>query len=312
MKKKVWIKRTLWTATVLFVLVNILAAFHAYSFTHFSGSDVSKTPMEQQGFWTKAGTLLTGVDNPKPQNKSVPGLPYETLTIDGDYPTECWLIKADSSIGTVIVCHGYGGCKSTMLDKADEFLAMNYSVLLPDFMGSGDSPGNQCTIGFFEAEQVKACCDYLQEQGEENVVLFGTSMGAVAIMKALSDHEPAVSSAILECPFGSMYATTVARFDMIGIPAFPMAGLLVFWGGVENGFWAFGHKPTEYARNIKVPVLLMYGEKDPKVSRKEIDEIYANISGAKQLVTFPDAGHENYLNQYRTVWLTAVNTFLTP
>ncbi len=312
MKKHVWIKRSLWTLATLFVFVNILAAFHAYSFTHFSESDGAKTSMEEQGFWSKVGTVLTGVDNPKPINKIVPEVPYETITIDGEFPSECWLIKADSSIGTVVVCHGYGGTKSTMLDKADEFLAMNYSVLLPDFMGSGGSPGNQCTIGFYEADQVKNCCEYLTGQGEENILLFGTSMGAVAIMKALSENDIAVSKAILECPFGSMYQTTCSRFDMMNMPTFPMAGLLVFWGGIENGFWAFGHIPTEYAKNIKIPVLLMYGEKDPKVSRKEIDEIYANLSGAKQLVTFSEAGHENYLNQYRLPWLSAVHTFLTP
>lgn len=311
-KKTVWIKRSIWSAVTLFVLINVLAAFHAYSFTHFSDSIETRTSLEKQGFWSKVETVLTGVDNPKSLNNIVPEVPYEIINIGGEYPTECWLIRADSSVGTVVICHGYGGCKSSMLDKADEFRAMNYSVLLPDFMGSGGSPGNQCTIGFFEAEQVKACCNYLQARGEENVVLFGTSMGAVAIMKALSENELAVSSAIIECPFGSMYATTVARFDMIGIPAFPMAGLLVFWGGVENGFWAFGHNPTEYAKNIKVPVLLMYGEKDPKVSRGEIDEIYANLSGPKELVTFSQAGHENYLNQYRPQWLSAVHTFLMP
>lgn len=311
MKKRPWIKRSLWITITFLVIINILAAFHAYSFTHFSDSAGTKTPMEQKGFWSKAGTILTGVDNPRPENNRVPDVPFETLTIDGDYPTECWLISADSSIGTVIVCHGYGGCKSTMLDKADEFLAMHYSVLLPDFMGCGGSPGNQCTIGFYESEQVKNCCEYLTAHGEKNVVLFGTSMGAVAILKSLSENQLEVTSAIVECPFGSMYATTCARFNMLDMPSFPMAGLLVFWGGVENGFWAFGHNPTEYAKNIKIPVLLMYGEKDPKVSREEIDGIYANLSGPKQLVTFPQAGHENYLNQYRLPWRNAVGQFIS-
>lgn len=55
---------------------------------------------------------------------------------------------------------------------------------------------------------------------------------------------------MIECPFGSMYKTVCARFKTMNAPTFPMAGLLVFWGGMQNNFWAFEHNPTEYAKNI--------------------------------------------------------------
>lgn len=309
MKKRLWLKRTLWLMAVVCIGINIVAAVHAYKFTHFTKSCAAKTSMEQ-GFWSKVGLVFTGVDNPRPENSSVPLQPFESINIEGEIPVSCWFIAADSAIGTVVVCHGYGGCKSSMLDKADEFLAMGYSVLLPDFMGCGDAHGDQCTIGFYESAQVKSCCRYLAERGEQNVFLFGTSMGAVAIMKSLHEDSLCAVGAILECPFGSMYQTTCARFDMMGAPRFPMAGLLVFWGGVENAFGAFGHNPVEYAKDIHVPVLLLYGEKDPKVSRSEIDAIYANLGVPKNLVTFAEAGHENYLNGYLMPWRKAVLEFL--
>lgn len=43
-------------------------------------------------------------------------------------------------------------------------------------------------------------------------------------------------------------------------PTFPMTGLLVFWGGVQNGFWAFGHNPTAYAKKISCPTLVLFTE----------------------------------------------------
>jgi pimeloyl-ACP methyl ester carboxylesterase len=107
-----------------------------------------------------------------------------------------------------------------------------------------------------------------------------------------------------------MYQTVEARFKMFQVPAFPMAGLLMFWGGVQNGFWAFSHNPVDYAKAIKCPTLLLYGLKDPKVSKEEIEAIYANIEAKKQLVFFPLAGHENYLLKYKQKWITTIKPFL--
>lgn len=310
MKRNKWLRRVLVTAVVLFVVINTVAAIHAFKLTHYSRDVVQKTEMNDKGLWANFGLALTGVDNPRPENSILPGVPFETVIIESNVNTECWKIESDSSIGTVIICHGYGGSKSSMLDKANEFLAMNYSVLLVDFMGSGGSEGDQCTIGYFESEQVKSCYDYLVKEDENNIVLFGTSMGAVAIMKAISETDVQPRAIILECPFGSLYQTVCARFGMMNIPSFPMAELLTFWGGVENGFSSFDHVPAEYAMNIKCPVLLIYGERDPKVSREEIDAIYNNLPGPKQLVTYEEAGHENYLTNYSSKWKNSVAGFL--
>ena len=135
-------------------------------------------------------------------------------------------------------------------------------------------------------------------------------MGAVAILKAMDDYKLKPAEIIIECPFGSMYQTTCARFHILHMPAFPMAGMLVFWGGIENGFWAFGHNPTEYAKAVTCPTLLLYGEQDNRVSRQEIDEIYNNLNGEKELKTYPLAGHEDYLNKYKLQWHEDVFHFM--
>lgn len=291
--------------------MNLVAALHAYSFTHFSDSRTSRTSEAGQiSGWEKISAVISGVNNPRPENFGHPVGAYETITMQSNSRIEAWRIAADSSLGTVIIGHGYGGSKSSMMDKANEFLDLHYSVLLIDFRGCGGSEGNQTTIGYFESADISTAYQFLAEEGEQNIILFGTSMGAVAAMKAVSEDSLNVSALIIECPFGTMYQTTSARFRMMGLPSFPMASLLVFWGGVENGFWAFDHNPTEYATEIDCPTLLIYGEKDPKVSRSETDEIFANLHGKKQLLTFPEAGHENYLGRYYVEWKNAVRTFL--
>lgn len=306
------VRRLIWTITAIFVLLNIIAIFHSYKFTHFAETKVEKTKNpEKLSTFGKIKTLVLGIDNPRPVCQMKPEGNCETIELLSNKKIECWYLNNDSAPkGTIIICHGYGGEKSSMLDKAEVFDSLKYNTLLIDFMGSGGSEGNTTTIGYKEAEQVKTAFDYLQKKNAKNVYLFGTSMGAVAIMKAIHDFHLNPKGIIIECPFGSMYKTVCARFDNMNIPTWPMAGLLVFWGGVQNGFWAFGHNPTEYAKEITCPTLLLYGEQDKNVSRQEIDEIFINLQGPKALRTYKLAGHENYLFKYRNDWIHDITVFL--
>jgi uncharacterized protein len=310
-KSKRIFKRLLWILASVFVLLNAIAFFHAYKFTHFTSAPVTKTKdAKHLSTAGKIRTLFFGIDNPRPVNTSAPSQKFETMQLQSNKKIECWSIKAAGSKGTVILFHGYSGEKSGLINKSDEFIKLGYSTLLVDFMGSGGSEGNQTTIGFKEAEEVKTCYDYLTGQGEQKIYLFGTSMGAVAILKAIHDYKIQPAAIIIECPFGTMYETTCARFKSMGVPSFPMAALLDFWGGVQNGFWAFSHRPVEYAKSVKCPTLLLYGERDEKVSHRETDEIFSNLHCKKQLKTYPLAGHEDYLLKYKQQWITDIGVFM--
>ena len=291
--------------------MNIVAFFHAYKFTHFVENNSIKTNTpEKLSTFDKVKTLFFGVNNPKPKNLKFPTQKYETIQLKSNKEIECWFIKNVNSKGTIILFHGYGGEKSSMLDKSDEFIKQGYSTFLVDFMGSGNSEGNQTTIGFKESEQVKTAFNYIANSGEKDIYLFGTSMGAVAIMKCINDNKIKPKGIIIECPFGSMYKTVCARFNRMNAPTFPMAGILLFWGGTQNGFWGFSHNPTEYAKNINCPTLLLYGEKDKSVSRNEINEIFANLKGFKKLNVFKNTGHENYLIKNRVEWIKNIEKFI--
>ncbi|MBY0424370.1 MAG: lysophospholipase, partial [Cytophagales bacterium] len=254
MRFKLWA----WTLAVLFIIMNAVSMLHAYKFTHFIEGKIEKTKSpDKLSLIDKLQTLVLGVSNPKPKTKKHPSQPYKTVTLQSNKKIEIWHITPQDSPhkGTVIIFHGYSGDKSSMLDRSDEFIHLGYHTLLVDFMGSGGSEGNQCTVGYKESENVKTVFDYLSAQGERNIYLYGTSMGAVAILKSIHDEGIKPKGIIIECPFGSMYQTTCARFKQMGVPCLPMAGFLVFWGGALNGFWALGHSPTAYAKKVNCPTL---------------------------------------------------------
>jgi pimeloyl-ACP methyl ester carboxylesterase len=309
MRIKKRIKTILWLFVIGFVLLNILAFVHAYKFTHYTNAGEEESSYEIEAF-NKLDLLLTGVDRPRPMADKWPDTAFQKVFIQSNKKLEAWYIQVAKSRGSIILFHGYGGEKSSMLNKARVFNQLGYSTLLVDFRGAGGSEGNETTIGYKEAEEVRDCLNYIKAKGEKTIHLFGTSMGAVAIMRSISVYGIQPASIIIECPFGTMNQTVATRFKLMGIPGFPMSGLLMFWGGAQQGYWAFSHNPVEYASSITCPALLLYGEQDDKVSREEIDDIYTNLKGVKQLKTYPLAGHENYLSKYKEQWTADVKGFL--
>jgi len=312
MKSKKILKKTIGLLVViLFIAMNVIAIFQAYKFTHFVNPDPSIQKRSKELSTTdKIKILFLGIDNERPMDDSLPKQKFETIKLQSNKTIECWSIKTDSAKGTVILFHGYVDDKSKELNKSDVFLKLGYNTFLVDFMGSGGSEGNQTTIGYKEAEEVKTAYDYLIKSGEKNIYLYGTSMGAAAILKAINDYNIKPKGILIECPYGSLYQATVNRFKLMGVPSFPLAGMLVFWGGIENGFWAFSLKPTDYAKAVTCPTLLMYGGKDQKVIPEETNDIYSNLNGWKELKIYPLSAHEDYLIKYRERWTRDVNTFL--
>lgn len=308
------IKRILRVFTGIFLLLNLIAGFHAYKFTHYDPSVKQGMPDGQKlSFYQKMAMLFTGVDNPRPQIDSLPTVPYQTILLPGQKDIECWLVRSGNNVpgkGTVILFHGYGSCKSSLIGRAMVFRKLGYQCLLVDFHGSGNSRGNRTTIGYYESETVKECVHFIKNQGENNIVLFGNSLGAAAIMKACADEALPVKYLILECPYGSLLQTVKNRFHILGLPGSPMAEILCFWGGALNGFNAFGLSPQEYAKKINCPVLLLWGAKDMKVTRAETNHIFQNLNGPKNLCIFENAGHDDFLKNDAPLWVNTTTEFL--
>jgi alpha-beta hydrolase superfamily lysophospholipase len=135
-------------------------------------------------------------------------------------------------------------------------------------------------------------------------------MGAAAVLKAVGEHRLQPAALVLECPFDRFAATVRHRFRAFGIPAFPAADLLLFWGGVQQGFNPWRFNPADYAAGVRAPTLLMNGGKDPWVSEAEARTIFDHLRGPKRLHLFPELGHQSFLQARRTQWVRAVGEFL--
>ncbi|WP_400191797.1 alpha/beta hydrolase [Hymenobacter sp. B81] len=300
-----WPRRLLLTALLLALLVNVVAFNHAWRFTHFSTEPGGHTAApEQLSVAGKLWVLATGIRNPRPVNRGQPSFAYQTLHIpSANGLLESWFGPVPNARGTVALFHGYTSDKSRLLREAAYFRRLGYSILLTDFAGNGGSAGTRITVGYREAYDVAAVAQWLQRrQPHTPLVFYGVSMGAVAILRAESELGVRPTANIIECPYGSMLQTARNRFRAMHLPAFPFAHLLVFWGGVQNGFWAFDLRADAYARRIRTPTLLMWGTQDRRVTRTETDAIFAGLRGPKQRQFFSGSGHEPYWRQHPQLW----------
>jgi len=309
------LKYLLSTILVLFVLLNMVTAFHAYKFTHFyDANEVAPKKNANKGKWDITKEILFGINAVKRPNSIQADTSFETIQLVAEDKTniEGWYFKTGNAVkGTVVMFHGHGGTKSGVVNEAAEFRKMGYHTFLIDFRAHGNSGGNTCTIGYDEAEEVQLAYNFIKGKGEKNMVLWGISMGAAAISKAMNDYPLQPSKIILEMPFGSILEAAEGRIKMMGLPPQPLATLITFWGGAEHGFWAFNMKPSAYATKITIPTLLQWGKNDPRVSKSETDLIYQHLPAAKKLVVYESCGHESLCKKENSKWVMTVNNFLT-
>ncbi|MDP4263471.1 MAG: alpha/beta hydrolase [Bacteroidota bacterium] len=314
-KLRIIITWLLWVLLVQFILINISAALYADKLTHLHAAtaDTWDKPTSQNIF-AKTWRLFSGPTFYRQTLSQSPAFAYSPVVLKthDDISINAWYSRADTlPKGTVILFHGLMGHKGLVMDEAVAFRNLGYNVMMVDVRDHGNSGGNTTTIGYRESEEVSLAYNYVQQAGEKNIFLWGASMGAVEIIKAVSDYGVHPSGIIVEMPFLSLQSHLEGRARILGFPQQPFAFLTTFWIGIERGFNGFGFKITSYAKNIECPVLEQYGEKDELVLKKETDAIYQAIASRnKKLVIYEGAMHESFLKRDPARWKKEVESFL--
>jgi uncharacterized protein len=308
----------LWVLLAQFILFNISAALYAHRFTHVYDDPSLRNKAPNRNIFTKTWRLFSGPRQPRSVIKEFPAFPYDTVTLktQSGIFIDAWYAKPDSGAkGTVIFFHGIMANKGMLLSEADEFRYLGYNVMLVDFRAHGNSGGQITTIGVKESEEVKLAYDYIVQLGEKNIFLFGSSMGAVVVTKAIADYDLKPSGAFLDMPFASMQSHLRARARLLGFRGFgekPFGFLVTMWVGIERGFNGFKDQTARYVSKINCPVLMQWGAADNYVLKSETNKIYNAIASTdKKLIIYDHAGHESLLQNDPAKWRMEVEKFLS-
>ena len=299
-----------------FVALNAVAWRQAWAMTHYAPAGQPPPAIEALSWGERARAVALGITLPKPQNRHTPrdlGLAYEVrqVAVPDGAVLETWVLPHPRARGVVLMFPSYATSKESLLASAAALHDLGYTTVLVDFRGVGGSTGNTTTLGVREAADVAAVvAEARRGWPGQPLVLYGISMGAVAVLRAIAREGVQPAAVILESPFDQLLGTVENRFQAFGLPAFPAAELLVFWGSVQQGNNGFAHNPVEYARSVQCPALFLHGERDPRVTTAQATAVFERLAGEKEYVRFPDAGHEMLIATAPQAWQDRVARFL--
>ncbi len=298
-----------------FLALNGMAYMQARGMTHFRppGDGAWRGP-ETLSAAEKAWLLVAGPRIARPSGPERPDgkAGGETVTFQGGAGRlEAWHFPRPGSDAAALVFHGYTRCKAQMVPEARAWNALGLDCLLVDFRGSGGSAGDVTTFGYHEADDVAAAVTYARTRWPgKRIVLFGHSMGAVAALRALARGVAHADAAVLECPYDRMETAVGVRFKAAGLPAFPLARLVVYWAGAQHGLDGFAHNPVDYARAVTCPVRLLQGDRDARVAVRDAEAIRDALGGEARYHLFAGIGHESYVSKDEAGWKAVVKAFL--
>lgn len=302
---------------LIFLILVFVGYQNARAMMEFNVTGENTPHFESMSALEKLYLFAFGFQRPRPQNQSDPSalnIPYTDLMVDSDLNRKIhlWKIPGQADKPVFVLFHGFGGNLEKMLPACKILHHIGYPMYMAEFPGSGQSSGNQSTIGIRESGDVKKIYDYVKaKESGRKIILFGSSMGAAAISRAVALESIKPDALILESPFDSLLETMKNRFQRLKLPSFPLAHLITGWVGVLCGTNAFNHAPAHYIRSATMPVLLMHGEEDVNVSSSQINLIYENIPTPKKILhVFPGVGHKFFSQTNPELWKSALTTFL--
>ncbi|MFB9274942.1 alpha/beta hydrolase [Cohnella cellulosilytica] len=235
---------------------------------------------------------------------------------DGKSQVEGWWIPAADSRKTVVLSHGYGTNREEpwvpMYDLAGLLNGMHYNVLMFDY-GYAD-PVNRiaATGGVAESQQLIGALRYAREQGSDELVVWGFSMGAGTALQAALQAEQ-VDAMILDSTFLPDENTVYANIrNYVQLPKYPTVSLLRLFLPLMAGA-GLDEVPSSQVQETAYPfpIFLIHGTADDKAPVSIAENVAsAQTNELSRLWVVPDAIHEMIYRTHTEEYVARATAFL--
>lgn len=224
-----------------------------------------------------------------------------------------WYVPGEPGDGAVLLLHGVGSNRTSMLARARFLHDEGFAILAPDFQAEGESTGDHITFGARESLDAAASMRFLRKAAPgEKIGVIGVSMGGAA---ALLGPGPLDANAfVLESVYPTIQQAVSDRLDTWfgpfgGIARLFTPAVIHFVGG-ECGVTAADLQPIDRIGRIHAPLLLLAGTADPYTRLVEAESLYARAPQPKSSWLVSGAGHEDLYNYAPAEYERRVGGFL--
>ncbi len=226
-----------------------------------------------------------------------------------------WYLSTETDDRCIILIQGTGHHRNSPQIRAlrlgRDLVEHNFSVLLFDFRGRGESEGKRSSEGDREQWDLLGAIDYVTGRGipVERIGLLGFSLGAgVALLVAA--QEPRIPAIVSDSGFlDYMMDLQFFRFGPFHFPYW-FARLIAFVGSIFFNADFSKVRPVEVIEQIQQPVFFIHGEDDPVVSAEESKELYnLSVNPENRIWIVPDTEHVNIYRKMSTAYANRVTQF---
>jgi len=191
----------------------------------------------------------------------------------------------------IILCHGvepfrdYPGIEGVF----EFYYSTGASVCAFDFSGHGGSDGGN-SISFKKRDtDIKAVLDYFSSKYND-IILYGASLAGVSVAIAAGKYKTV-----------KKLITVNGLFAFNSLHMYPRTLFIILSYLISHPhFWEeiyFAIKNLKI-KKIKIPTLVIYGEKDDVVNHGQSIHFYNTLNTKKELVVFPNGDHPLMKKEY--------------
>ncbi|MBL1224448.1 alpha/beta hydrolase [Enterococcus sp. BWR-S5] len=238
------------------------------------------------------------------------------LTSEDDLKLQAIYIAAEGQTDkTAILAHGYMGSAETMGKYAKMYHDWGYNVLVPDARGHGESEGNYIGFGWPERKDYLQWIDKVIDANgqDEQITLFGISMGAATVMMTSGENLPENVKAIVEdCGYTSAKDELAYQLkDMFNLPEFPLIYVTSGITKIRAGYFFGEASAIKQLKKNKTPMMFIHGDADDFVPFYMLDEVYEATDVPKDKYVVAKAKHGEAYKKDPEMYEQRVSEFLT-
>jgi alpha-beta hydrolase superfamily lysophospholipase len=243
--------------------------------------------------WMVAGKLI------EPQNHPV-ALPAaraaESISIPGSgHSVAAWWVDIGNGSPVILLVHGLGADRSSMLTRADLLSRNGFSALLIDLQAEGETRGDAITLGHLESADVVAARDWINQNAPgRKIGVIGTSLGGASVL--LAPQPSGFDAVVLESVYPRIGRAVENRIRMrLGFLAPVLTPLLLVQLQPRLHIAVSDLEPIRWIGELGAPVLVAAGSDDRHTTLEETQELFSAAVQPKELWVVKGAVHEDLL-----------------